>query len=313
MNLFQAILLGGLYWLSYCGFGCHFLNLWVLQPLPLSVLVGLILGDVPTAMIVGATIQPMYLSQTQAGWVITNDTSAAGIITAAVVITSGMQSGELHNISIVTNSLVNLELLAPHCKAILAGGIYTPERKSFAGYLSERFITQFHFNKSFIGVDGFTFEEGFATADPDFARLSGAAATAADETFVLMDSSKIGRRSFVVYDKYVRIHKIITDSHADRLVIDENADKDQADCQYDAVNELPAADIPAGLIHINRSGLQSDDGQAEEEAAPVQMAVFLQQIFPAAEYKIQGGGKNGADDIGHGQGRERVDRGRGFF
>ena len=57
----------------------------------------------------------------------------------------------------------------------------------------------------------------------------------------------------------------------------------------------------------------ADDGQAEEEAAPVQMAVFLQQIFPAAEYKIQGGGKNGADDIGHGQGRERVDRGRGFF
>ena len=90
MSLFQAILLGGLYWLSYCGFGCHFLNLWVLQPLPLSVLVGLILGDVPTAMIVGATIQPMFLSQTQAGWVITSDTSASGIITAAVVITSGM-------------------------------------------------------------------------------------------------------------------------------------------------------------------------------------------------------------------------------
>ena len=90
MSLFQAIVLGGLYWLSYCGFGCHGLNLMVLQPLPLSVLVGLVLGDVPTAMIVGATIQPMYLSQTQAGWVITQDTSAAGVITAAVVITSGM-------------------------------------------------------------------------------------------------------------------------------------------------------------------------------------------------------------------------------
>ena len=90
MSLFQAIVLGGLYWLSYCGFGCHGLNLLVLQPLPLSVLVGLVLGDVPTAMIVGATIQPMYLSQTQAGWVITQDTSAAGVITAAVVITSGM-------------------------------------------------------------------------------------------------------------------------------------------------------------------------------------------------------------------------------
>jgi len=90
MTLFQAILLGGIYWLSYCGFGCHSLNLLVLQPLPVSLLVGLILGDVPTAMIVGATIQPMYLAQTQAGWVITNDTAAAGIITAAVAITGGL-------------------------------------------------------------------------------------------------------------------------------------------------------------------------------------------------------------------------------
>ena len=87
MTLFQAIVLGGLYWLSYCGFGVHSLNLLVLQPLPLSLLVGLVLGDVPTAMIVGATIQPMYLSQTQAGFVITNDTSAAGIVTASVAIT----------------------------------------------------------------------------------------------------------------------------------------------------------------------------------------------------------------------------------
>ena len=90
MSLFQAILLGGLYWLAYSGFGVHSLNLLVLQPLPVSLLVGLILGDVPTAMVVGATIQPMFLSQTQAGFVIATDTSAAGIITAAVCITGGL-------------------------------------------------------------------------------------------------------------------------------------------------------------------------------------------------------------------------------
>lgn len=90
MSLFQAILLGGLYWLAYSGFGVHSLNLLVLQPLPVSLLVGLILGDVPTAMVVGATIQPMFLSQTQAGFVIATDTSAAGIMTAAVAITGGL-------------------------------------------------------------------------------------------------------------------------------------------------------------------------------------------------------------------------------
>ncbi len=90
MHLWQAIILGGFYWFSYCGVFPHSLNLLFYQPLTASLLVGLVMGDVPTAMIVGATIQPMFLGQTQAGWVITNDNSAAGIITAAVCISSGM-------------------------------------------------------------------------------------------------------------------------------------------------------------------------------------------------------------------------------
>ena len=90
MELWQAIVLGGFYWFSFLGFFPHSINLLFYQPLTASLLVGLVMGDVPTAMIVGATIQPMFLGQTQAGWVITNDNSAAGIITASVVIASGM-------------------------------------------------------------------------------------------------------------------------------------------------------------------------------------------------------------------------------
>lgn len=123
-----------------------------------------------------------------------------------------IQSGEITDISVVTNSMTNLEILSPHCLVIMTGGHYKLERKSFAGYHSERFVSQFHFTKSFIGVDGFSFDEGFATSDAEFARLSGYAAVISDQAFVLMDSSKIGKKSFIVYDKVENIHQIITDS-----------------------------------------------------------------------------------------------------
>ena len=123
-----------------------------------------------------------------------------------------LKEGSLHGITVVTNSLANLEILAQNYNVMLIGGNYYTERRSFAGYFSEKFIDRFHFNKSFVGVDGFTFEEGFATSDPDFARLSAAAMKMSEHAYVLMDSSKIGKRAFMVYDKYERVHRIITDN-----------------------------------------------------------------------------------------------------
>lgn len=123
-----------------------------------------------------------------------------------------VQQGDLHDVTVVTNSITNMELLSHCCKVTLTGGTYSPERKSLAGYLSESFLGQLHFDKSFIGVDGFSFEEGFATSNPDFARLSGVAAAKADHAMVLMDASKIGKRAFMAYDKFEKIHVIITDA-----------------------------------------------------------------------------------------------------
>lgn len=135
MTLFQAIVLGGLYWLSYCGFGVHSLNLLVLQPLPLSLLVGLVLGDVPTAMIVGATIQPMYLSQTQAGFVITNDTSAAGIVTASVAITGGLALESAMTVAVAVG-LVMCQLTNVR---MTVGSVWA--------HLSDKFIAKRQYNK----------------------------------------------------------------------------------------------------------------------------------------------------------------------
>ena len=49
----------------------------------------------------------------------------------------------------------------------------------------------------------------------EIAHLTGVAAALADSTYVLLDSTKLGRRSFVVYDKFENIRNMITDSAID--------------------------------------------------------------------------------------------------
>ena len=61
-----------------------------MQPLTLGPLVGIILGDVQTGLICGATIQPMYLAFMGGGGVMPNDKAAAGIIPTAMVIAGGL-------------------------------------------------------------------------------------------------------------------------------------------------------------------------------------------------------------------------------
>ena len=90
MSIFQAILLGGLYWIfgTEIRYGMNYP--FFMQPLTLGPLVGLILGDVQTGLICGATIQPMYLAFMGGGGVMPNDKAAAGIIPVAMVIAGGL-------------------------------------------------------------------------------------------------------------------------------------------------------------------------------------------------------------------------------
>ena len=123
-----------------------------------------------------------------------------------------LKHGELTGLTVVTNSFTHLEILTPYCTTIFTGGTYCPERKSCAGSLCESFLRQFHFQHAFLGADGCSIEDGFSTSDVDTSHLTGVSATLADNTFVLMDSTKIGHRSFVIYDKFENIKKIITDN-----------------------------------------------------------------------------------------------------
>ncbi|MDR1766487.1 MAG: PTS system mannose/fructose/sorbose family transporter subunit IID [Lachnospiraceae bacterium] len=86
MTLLQAIAIGGFYWFGWSFYGSSWFMGW-LSPIMNVFWVGLILGDIPQAMIVGATIQPMYLAFMGAGGNTPVDPIAAGMLCAAVIIT----------------------------------------------------------------------------------------------------------------------------------------------------------------------------------------------------------------------------------
>lgn len=91
MTAFQAILIGMLYWFYACYTpGTGFAHSLFFYPITGCLWVGWILGDIPTAMMVGAAIQPMYLAFSAAGGTVPTDKGAATIISTSAVIVSGL-------------------------------------------------------------------------------------------------------------------------------------------------------------------------------------------------------------------------------
>ncbi len=123
-----------------------------------------------------------------------------------------IQSGRLsEKLNIITNSLINLEILHPYCNVILTGGILNEKRKSFAGALGTDFLSNFYFSKGFFGADGMSFEHGFSSDNILVSQLSRAALLQTNEPYVLLDSSKINHPSYVNFASLDEVSAVVTD------------------------------------------------------------------------------------------------------
>ncbi|NLB09761.1 MAG: PTS sugar transporter subunit IIC [Clostridiaceae bacterium] len=92
MTLFQAILIGLLYYLAnspwpFGGFGNY---ATLVRPMVSGLVVGIILGDPVTGVIVGATINLMYIGFISAGGAMPSDIALAGILGTALAITGNL-------------------------------------------------------------------------------------------------------------------------------------------------------------------------------------------------------------------------------
>ncbi|MEY8735914.1 DeoR/GlpR family DNA-binding transcription regulator [Lactobacillus sp. AN1001] len=101
-------------------------------------------------------------------------------------------------LTVVTNGVMHASLLADqNVRTILVGGELKNTTKAIIGVKAVSSLTQFRFNKAFLGINGIHPRYGFTTPDPNEAAVKTAALEQSEECFVLADPSKFDNVSFV--------------------------------------------------------------------------------------------------------------------
>ena len=148
--------------------------------------------------------------------------AAASLITKddSILIASGTTVHALarnirpvHKLTVITASLQVSEILAQNenIDIIQLGGILRHSSLSVVGKYAEGILSDFACSKLFLGVDGIDLDFGITTTDMREADLNKMMMRTAQNTIVLADSSKFGRRGFSKIADLDDIDLIITD------------------------------------------------------------------------------------------------------
>ncbi|WAC13800.1 DeoR/GlpR family DNA-binding transcription regulator [Dyadobacter pollutisoli] len=118
-----------------------------------------------------------------------------------------------NNIRVITNSLpVMAELIdIPSISINLIGGELNKSRKAVHGDKAVQHIDSYHAQKAFIGVDGISAENGLTAHSEHESTITAAFIRNAAQTFLLCDSSKIGRDSYIKFGSLAEISSLVTD------------------------------------------------------------------------------------------------------
>ncbi|MDD3996339.1 MAG: DeoR/GlpR family DNA-binding transcription regulator [Sphaerochaetaceae bacterium] len=118
---------------------------------------------------------------------------------------------ELYDVVLLTNSLANFNPIANFCKVILLGGEVRLPRMDVCGTIAESTLRKFHITKAFLGVDAIDMAKGFMTTDERTAQMNEIVINDAERSFVLADSSKFDKNSFISYANCRQITEVVTD------------------------------------------------------------------------------------------------------
>ena len=109
-----------------------------------------------------------------------------------------------------------LELSSAGYDILLLGGTVRNKSLALLGRETLTIIERYRADKAFLGSTGFTAEMGHTTPNPDDAQIKEAIMRAADETYVLVDSSKYGHDCLTSFARLRDVDLTITDSHLSR-------------------------------------------------------------------------------------------------
>lgn len=118
-----------------------------------------------------------------------------------------------NNIRVITNSLpIMAELIdIPSISINLIGGELNKSRKAVHGDKAVQHIDSYHAHKAFIGVDGISAENGLTAHSEHESTITAAFIRNAAQTFLLCDSSKVGKDSYIKFGSLAEISSLVTD------------------------------------------------------------------------------------------------------
>ena len=118
----------------------------------------------------------------------------------------------LPDLRVLTTSLAIASVLYAHeqISLTLLGGSVRQNSPDLVGPLTEENLRRFHPDLAVIGADA-AGEDGVYTATLEVARITGAMLEQARETWLVADSRKFARRSFVKFADWDRLQHVVTD------------------------------------------------------------------------------------------------------
>lgn len=130
-----------------------------------------------------------------------------------------LADGEIENVTIMTNSLLIIEMAEDFMPVILTGGQFRKRRRDVAGHISESAIRGARFDRSYIGVDGVELTDGLIASDNETGNMDRLVTARSDKVYILADHSKFTSKSYISYEHFFPKHIIITDSLLDSYYI----------------------------------------------------------------------------------------------
>ncbi|MGR3741869.1 DeoR/GlpR family DNA-binding transcription regulator [Companilactobacillus sp. DQM5] len=123
---------------------------------------------------------------------------------------------KFNNITVVTNSIDNASLLADFkIKTCLPGGILKNSTKALVGSLLMQTLSNYSFDVSFMGTNGFDINKGLTTPDPEEAAVKKLAIKNSKKSFLLADDTKYKQVAFCKFASLTDVTLITTNLSED--------------------------------------------------------------------------------------------------
>lgn len=122
---------------------------------------------------------------------------------------------EKRKIRIVTyNELLINGIQNPVADIFIVGGQHRPYYNINVGPVAQDVLKQFYFNKAFLGCSGVDLDQGMVyTTEMESLLMKKIAIENADESYLLIDHSKVGRRNYLKLSETAAFTNVICDAY----------------------------------------------------------------------------------------------------